>query len=397
MKFTKTSIEGVQLPPGKSEHIFWDDAMPGFGIRVRKSGAKYYVAQYRIGKKQGRETIGNVAKITLDDARKTARKVFDNVANNINPADVRAEAERKIEQAVPPLIKRFLAHFKPSWSPKYHSDTERALMVYFQGLHAKSLTSITRADVSAELAAIQRERGDVTRNRARAALSKFFNWAIGEGECENNPVDRTNRAEEISRDRAPTESEIKKIWLCLDGPQFSQDERDLVRLMILTLQRENQIGDLLLSEIDLNKRLMEFSRDRVKNKQGGKHVIPITPRAYEIVARRCKEREGLTMLFGKKDTGFANYTHLKEKIDEATKINEHWVFHDLRRSGKTAMSEHFDDIEHEVSEAILNHSKKDMDKVYNNSNYVRKKLAALTQWEEHVMAVVSSDDRKIAA
>jgi hypothetical protein len=35
----------------------------------------------------------------------------------------------------------------------------------------------------------------------------------------------------------------------------------------------------------------------------------------------------------------------------------------------------------EVSESILNHSKKDMDKVYNNANYLKQKLAALTKWE----------------
>ena len=48
------------------------------------------------------------------------------------------------------------------------------------------------------------------------------------------------------------------------------------------------------------------------------------------------------------------------------------------------------DVIGEVSESILNHSKKDMDKVYNNANYLRQKLAALTKWEDHVMKIVGS-------
>jgi hypothetical protein len=36
------------------------------------------------------------------------------------------------------------------------------------------------------------------------------------------------------------------------------------------------------------------------------------------------------MAFGKWDTGFANYTHLKEKIDASAKLNEHWIFYDIR-------------------------------------------------------------------
>ena len=91
-------------------------------------------------------------------------------------------------------------------------------------------------------------------------------------------------------------------------------------------------------------------------------------------------------MFGKWDTGFANYTHLKEKLDEIVKFNEPWVFHDIRRTGKTAMSENLD-VMGEVSESILNHAKKDMDKVYNNANYLKQKLAALTKWEDYVLAL----------
>ena len=41
-----------------------------------------------------------------------------------------------------------------------------------------------------------------------------------------------------------------------------------------------------------------------------------------------------TYVFGKWDTGFSNYTHLKESLDEKLKFNEGWWFHDLRRTGK---------------------------------------------------------------
>jgi integrase len=155
--------------------------------------------------------------------------------------------------------------------------------------------------------------------------------------------------------------------------------------MILTLQRESQVGDMKVAEINFDEKRVEFPKKRVKNKRGGKHIVPLAPMAYEIISSR--NLDGRTMVFGKWDTGFANYTHLKEKLDEIAKFNEPWVFHDLRRTGKTAMSEDLD-VMGEVSESILNHSKKDMDKVYNNANYLRQKLAALTKWEDYVMKIV---------
>src|SRR6202008_128402 len=68
--------------------------------------------------------------------------------------------------------------------------------------------------------------------------------------------------------------------------------------------------------------------------------------------------------------------------------------HDLRRTGKTAMSEHLG-VAGEVSEAILNHGKQGMDAVYNNAQYIAQKLEALTTWEDYVMAAVNSDEGRL--
>ena len=35
MKLTQANAAKVKLPGGKSDHIEWDDALPGFGLRTR--------------------------------------------------------------------------------------------------------------------------------------------------------------------------------------------------------------------------------------------------------------------------------------------------------------------------------------------------------------------------
>jgi hypothetical protein len=55
-------------------------------------------------------------------------------------------------------------------------------------------------------------------NRARGGLSSFFNWAIGEGICKYNPVDKTNKSEEQSRERVLENAELlafaagQRLW-----------------------------------------------------------------------------------------------------------------------------------------------------------------------------------------
>jgi integrase len=384
VRFTEANVKSFKAPVGKSDHIEFDDTMPGFGLRVRGGERKYYIAQYRVGTKSGRTTLGNASKVTLADAKVHAKKVFDLVAAKINPSTQRTKAAAKASQTLERYVDPFLAAFKSEWAAKYYNDNARALRVHFKGLHGMALDDIQIADVALELSEI-RKTGTTTMNRARAALSKFFNWAIGEGFCTHNPVDKTNKAPEVERDRELSPNELRRVWNALASDVFSDDERDVFMLMILTLQREGQIGGMKVSEINFDEKRIEFPKNRVKNKKGGKHIVPLAPRAYEIVSSR--ELDERKMVFGKWDTGFANYTHLKEKIDEIAKLNEPWHMHDIRRTGKTAMSEDLDVIG-EVSEAILNHSKRDMDKVYNNANYLRQKLAALTKWEDYVMKVV---------
>jgi hypothetical protein len=57
VKLTAESIAAIVAD--KDDKIIWDDDMPGFGVRVR-DGAKRYVAQYRVGRQQRRESLGDV-------------------------------------------------------------------------------------------------------------------------------------------------------------------------------------------------------------------------------------------------------------------------------------------------------------------------------------------------
>jgi len=74
-RFTAGNVEKLSLPAGKTDHIEWDPELPGFGVRLR-AGSAFYVVQYRIGSKQRRESLGDVRKTDLEQARKNARIKF---------------------------------------------------------------------------------------------------------------------------------------------------------------------------------------------------------------------------------------------------------------------------------------------------------------------------------
>jgi hypothetical protein len=78
MKLSDSIVAELELPSGKTEYFAWDDTLPGFGCRLR-AGAKRWYVQYRVGRQQRRESLGDTKKIGIQVARKIARNRFAQV------------------------------------------------------------------------------------------------------------------------------------------------------------------------------------------------------------------------------------------------------------------------------------------------------------------------------
>ena len=50
-RITKRVVDSLKIKP--SEYAVWDATMPGFGVRVRPTGAMSYVVVYRAGSGRG--------------------------------------------------------------------------------------------------------------------------------------------------------------------------------------------------------------------------------------------------------------------------------------------------------------------------------------------------------
>jgi integrase len=161
-------------------------------------------------------------------------------------------------------------------------------------LHGLKLPEIDRRAIALLLGEIETDSGPVARNRARTWLNGFFSWCITEGLLEVNPVQGTAKADEgSSRERVLTQEELRKLWLGLGQGSFP----DVVRLLLLTGQRRNEIGRLAWSEIDLARKLLVLPPARTKNSR--QHEVPLSAQALAILARylidgsSCSGSEGL--------------------------------------------------------------------------------------------------------
>jgi hypothetical protein len=108
MRLTQPTINNLALPPGKSDVIYFDDDVPGLGLRLR-GGGKRWIFQYGIGSKQRRMTLGTAPALTLAAARKTAAELHARVRLGEDPAACKREGQRRASATIAFFIPQCLA------------------------------------------------------------------------------------------------------------------------------------------------------------------------------------------------------------------------------------------------------------------------------------------------
>lgn len=400
MKLTSKNVKSEPLPAGKSEAIFFDDDLPGFGVRVREGGSRSFVFQYKIGAKQRRIALGSVAAIDISKARDTAKDLYARVRLGEDPAGDKAEAKSKAAETFEATAPLYLAHQRAKLRPRSYIDLERNLLTHAKVLHGLQLAKIERRDIAAVIATVAKNSGDVTSNRVRTSLSSFFSWAIGEGLAEQNPVVGTNRKEEKTRERVLSADELPAIWSVLGQDQFSA----IIKLLALTGQRAGEVAGMRWSEVDLTARFWLLPGDRTKNHRP--HSVPLSDAAHAIVAtqprRTTADGKLRDLIFGNGEGPFSGWSNSKDELDaritEATGAPlPHWTVHDLRRSFATHAAQALQ-IQPHVIEAVLNHVsgfRAGVAGIYNRATYDPEKRIALDRWADQLFAWVEGSESNV--
>jgi integrase len=386
MKFTQASISRIKVPAGKSEQIEFDETMPGFGLRIRageKGEHRTFIAQYKIGAKHRRMTLGNAAKVTLEDARKEARRIFGKVAAGDDPAADKTIGRAAASNTLGVIITDYLAAKTTVMRPRSLIEATRYLDSYWSSLHGLAPSSVNRATVAAQSRVIAKTNGNSAANRARAHLSAMFCWAIGEGLCDQNPVIGTNKQEENGpRERSLTDAEIAQVWLACPDNDYGR----IVQLLMLTGCRRAEIGALQWSEVDLDNLIITLPPERTKNHSV--HTVPLTNQSLAIL-QAIPRRADREYVFGIGRGGYAGWTKSKAVLDGASMLTD-WTLHDLRRTVRTGLG--MLGVAPHVAEGVLNHLPAKLIRTYDRNTYATEKRAALDLWGNHIRVIVAQSE-----
>ena len=260
----------MREPPGKSDAIFFDDDVPGLGLRLRGGGKRSWIFQYGIGAKQRRMTLGTAPALTLAAARKTATELYAHVRLGEDPAASKREGQRRAADTVEAILRLYLPEKRRTLAPRSCVELERHLLRYAKPLHGLGAALVSRRDIGNLLAAIAASSGSPTANTVRASLSAFFAWCMARGLLEQNPVTGTHVAPMHPRTRVLSLAELSAVWRACEDNVYGA----IVKLLILTGQRRDEIGGLRFGEIC--EGIIALPASRAKNKRA--HAISLSPR-----------------------------------------------------------------------------------------------------------------------
>lgn len=278
VKLTKTFIDGLDPATADRDHVYWDTSMPGFGIRVKPPATMSYVIQYRTAGQSRRMTLGKHGRITLEGAKKEAKKYLGQVTVGQDPA--RERAEQRAAPTMKELATDYLErHAVPKKRPTSVRD-DRSMLDRFilPKLGSRKVNAVTRRDIEGITNSLAAK--PYMSNRVRALLSKMFSLAVGWGWRPDSPVTSVAPFPETARERWLCEEELERLGTVLATRQ-NQTLANAIRLLILTGARRSEVLRAEWSQFDLERGL--WTKPAHFTKQRKLHHVPLSAPALQLL------------------------------------------------------------------------------------------------------------------
>lgn len=282
MKLTKRNVEAIV--PGEKDLYFWDDDLPGYGLRVKPSGVRSYIIQYRNQHgRSKRATLGRHGVLTQNEARKLAGLKLGSVRHGKDPV---AEAQRtKHAPTMIGLCERYMLehatpHKKASSAAHDQGNINRWIL---DQIGQMNVEAVTRADIQ-KLHHYMR-RTPVAANRVFALLRKMFNLAEvwGLRPDGTNPCRHVQKYKEYKREKFLGPDELARFGKALNAAEKTGGEHPTnvaaLRLLLFTGSRLSEVISFRWEQLD-----SDVGALRLPDSKTGAKTIHLGQPALDIIA-----------------------------------------------------------------------------------------------------------------
>ena len=363
---TDISVKG--LKPQPRQVTYWDDSLPGFGLRVSQAGAKSWVVM--TGRDRRLTTLSRYPAYSLKDARTAARKVL----TDPKPKSTTITFED--------ALTLFLSTSERRNKERTVKDYRRLLTRHFGEFKGTPLSDITTTQVMGIVDALAHVPSE--QQHAFVAARTLFRFCVQRHFITHSPLAALQSpTKPATRDRVLDDEELKVILASafLEHSIFNQ----IVLLCLFTGLRRSEAAAMRWDWIDQEQQLVSLPAAIAKNNRA--HTFPYGQAVADLF-RFVTSRQGY--LFPGRDSSeqfFNGWSRGKQNFDKKCSVSA-WTLHDLRRTFATNLAALGTPIQ--VTERLLNHisgAVSGVAAIYNRHSYLPEMRAAIGAWEAKLQSL----------
>jgi integrase len=363
---TKRLIDATTPADGKELRL-WDDDPRGFGIRIKPSGVKTFFVQYRspITFNKSRLTIGQYGRLTVDEARREARKILGSVEKGEDPVEEKKRAKAHALTTAGTVGSLCDDYMRDAQAGKvtYRGKAKKSSTLEIDGgrinRHIKPLLGkcrvldVTQKDVVkfmhdvrlGKTATVEKTKprgkarvtgGDGTARRAVGLLGSIFSYAVKEGLRPDNPVTGIERAPDNKRDRSLSPAEYLSLGKALDTLEEEGANPVAIRaIRVLAMSgcRRGEIYGLRKTEVDAHHQCFRFDDTKT-----GQQVRAVGRPVIDLL-QAAPEKEDVPYVFpATRSDGHMKDVKVFRKVCDRAKL-KNVTIHTLRHSFATTANE----------------------------------------------------------
>jgi integrase len=299
---TERVVKAAVHDPARKTFLF-DDECLGFALSLSTAGAKRFVLDYTIARRQRRVTIGAWPAWSVVAAREEARHLKREIDRGVDPLERRDEA--RDAATFGDLATLYREQHLPRLAPRNASDQESMLdKLILPEWRKRKVAEITPADVEKLLRAIAAGRArpakaepknkrraplapprptPVRANRCGEVLRKMFRLAVDAKMRPDNPAQGFFRRLENARETFLDRAEILRLAEVL-AAQEDQGVAALLRMCMLTGARLGEVRCARFEQFNLS--LGIWTKQAAQTKQRRVHRLPVSADMVALVRER---------------------------------------------------------------------------------------------------------------
>ena len=261
----------ARLRPRGKEYTVWDSELPGLGVRVRPTGGKSYVLLRDAGGRSKRISFGPAMTRTVAEIRRECH------ARKAEP-----EQAAPLARSVPSLEEFVTGEWRVAHFARYKPSSRKTVRHLLDGrilpaFGSKPLDRIAPARVRRWFDGFSKTAPG-NANHALKLFRQIMNFAIACGHIETDPTRGIRRNRRTPLTRFLSREEVDRLHRVLDGKTARGDRQqaDIVRLLLLTGCRKNEIVRLRWAEVGNDTLMLEDGKT-------GPRTVPLNSQAKRVL------------------------------------------------------------------------------------------------------------------